>query len=99
MSTPSFNHYCEKCEYLGSTPDADFYVCRQGERPGLYGFGTLLVRVSDEDSDYRSFPVGQVPDYGSNPNYPKHAAFSTAEMALANALLLRHDAKQELDSE
>lgn len=96
MSEPQFKHYCDKCEYLGSTPDADFYVCRQGERPGAYGTGTLLIRVSDEDSDYRSFPVGYVPNYGPNPSHPEYAAYSTAEMALANAMLVAYDAKKGL---
>lgn len=90
MQQHTWRHYCDKCEYLGSTGTLDFYICRKGwVRPEL---GTALVRMGDADSDYLSFQPGYVPDYGPKDAASDYGKWSVAVHNAANALLALHDA-------
>lgn len=48
MPTPRFTHDCDRCTYLGSDLDCDYYHCTKGSRP------TVLARYSSHGPDYES---------------------------------------------
>lgn len=50
---PLYKHDCEKCVYLGSAQEKDFYFCNKS----LTGRDSLVIRLSDKPSDYLSMPV------------------------------------------
>ena len=48
-----YKHDCEKCVYLGSAQEKDFYFCNNS----LTGSDSLVIRLSNKPSDYLSMPV------------------------------------------
>jgi hypothetical protein len=54
--SPQFLHDCQNCEFLGRAEinliKADIYFCKCGIRRG-----TLIARLSDQDSDYISCDI------------------------------------------
>lgn len=55
---PRFNHYCEKCTYLGPYEKTDLYIC------GTDTNSTVLARFSSEDADYISGMPSSYASYG-----------------------------------
>ena len=53
IQKPLYKHDCEKCVYLGSAQEKDFYFCNKS----LAGGDSLIIRLSDKPSDYLSMPV------------------------------------------
>lgn len=51
-----YKHDCKNCEWVGwyphSKPYGNVYICRNGKDE------TLIIRYSDEPSDYWSMPLG-----------------------------------------
>ena len=55
---PIYKHDCEKCVFLGSAQEKDFYYCSKS----LIGRDSLVIRLSDIPSDYLSMPVDVAKD-------------------------------------
>lgn len=49
MPEPRFEHDCTACTFLGEHENCDVYACDQGGT-----FPTIILRASDEPSDYAS---------------------------------------------
>lgn len=43
---PRFTHDCDRCKFLGTIKDSDYYVCQS----------TYIIRDGDEGSNYRAVP-------------------------------------------
>ena len=61
MEQPIYIHDCTNCTFLGGDTDAngdtvDMYFCPQG------GLPTIIMRYSDDGSDYASAPVSVIND-------------------------------------
>ena len=55
--TPKYKHNCDKCQLFCSDRQGDWYVC-----PEQVLGKTLIIRHSDEPSDYFSMPMKYLPD-------------------------------------
>lgn len=54
MNKPQHTHDCDRCQYLGSENDLDFYFCESSI------LGTIIARYGSDGPDYSSSDVASV---------------------------------------
>jgi hypothetical protein len=57
MITPKFEHDCNRCVYLGSDSEHDFYICKDENHPQ---WSTLLARFGSRGDQYCSMEANLV---------------------------------------
>ena len=57
MQSPNWKHDCEECELLGSFKSSNGVIDVWFHQHEIEMESTLILRLSDDGADYRSFPL------------------------------------------